>query len=133
MVRRREEAIKGDGAEGRKERPQDHGARVVEAAEHDGAERGRDEDQKELRRPQEREVSVPGEDVEADNRSGDISPRRERDRLLANNPIQAAPEKRDREDEERDPDQQAFAEAQVRRVGPRLPRSKRRGLAAPRS
>ena len=84
-------------------------------------ERGRDEDQEELRRPQEREVPVPGEDGEADDRSGDVTPRRERDRLLANSPVQAAPEERDREDEERDPDEQPFAEAQFRRVGPVRP------------
>jgi hypothetical protein len=78
---------------------------------------GRDQDQKELRRPQEREISIPGEDGEADDRSGDISPRRERDRLLAHNPIQAAPEEPNWQDEERDPDEQPFAEAQLRRVG----------------
>ena len=109
-------AVEGDGAERRKERPQDHGARVVEAAEHDGPERGRDDDQKELRRPQEREVSVPGESGEADDRSRDISPRRERDSLLADDPVQAAPEEPDREDEERDPDEQPFAEAQLGRI-----------------
>jgi hypothetical protein len=111
-------AVEGDGAEWRKQRPQDHGARVVEAAQHDGPGRGRHDDEKELRRPQEREISVPGEDGEADDRAGDIRPRRERDRLLADNPIQAAPEERDREDEERDPDELPFAEAQVGRVAP---------------
>src|SRR5215204_1436125 len=59
----------------------------------------------------------PGEDGEADDRSGDISPRRERDRLLAHDPIQAAPEKPNWQDEERDPDEQPFAEAKLRRVG----------------
>ena len=110
-------SVEGDRAERRKKRPQDHKARVLEAAEHDHPERGRDQDQKKLRRPQEREISIPGEDGEADDRSGDISPRRERDRLLAHDPIQAAPEEPNWQDEERDPDEQPFAEAQLRRVG----------------
>src|SRR5262245_18811731 len=107
----------GDGAEGREERPHDHGARRVEAAEHDRPEGGRDEDQQELRRPQEREVPVPREDDEAEDRSCDVRPRRERDPLLAHDPVDAAPEEPDREDEQCDPDEEPLAEAQLRRVG----------------
>src|SRR5829696_1373078 len=110
-------SVEGDGAERRKKGPQDHRARVLEAAEHDRPERGRDQDQNELRCPQEREISVPSEHGEADDRSGDIGPRRERDRLLTHDPIQAAPEEPNWQDEERDPDEQPFAEAQLRRVG----------------
>ena len=122
--------VEGDRAERREQRPQDHRARVVEAPEHDHPERGRDQDQDELRRPQEREAAVPGEDGEADDRSSDIGPRRERGRLLADNPVQAAPEQAGREDEECDPDEQPLAEAQVRRVARSAPIDRTRSRSA---
>ena len=58
----------------------------------------------------------PREDDEADRRSGDVGPRRERDRVLAHDPVQAAPEEPDRQDDERHPDEQTLAEALVGRV-----------------
>jgi hypothetical protein len=85
--------VEGDGPERRKQRPQDHRARLVETAEHDHPERGRDEDQKQLRRPQEGEASGPREHGEADHRSGDVGPRRKRHLVLTHDPAQAAPEK----------------------------------------
>ena len=93
------------------------GARLLEAADHDQPERGRDQDEEELRGPQEGEVSRPGEDDEADDRADDIAPRGERDRRLADEPVQEPPREAGREDEERDADQEPLAEAQVRRVG----------------
>ena len=36
--------------------------------------------------------------------------------MLTDDPVQAAPDERDRKDEERDPDEEALAEALVRRV-----------------
>ena len=58
--------VEGDGAQRREQRPQDHGARLLETAEHDHPERGDDENQEQLRRTQEGEVSGPREDDEAD-------------------------------------------------------------------
>jgi hypothetical protein len=110
-------AVEGDCPERREQRPQDHRARLLETAEHDHPERGGDENQEQLRRPQEREVPGPREDDEADRRSGDVGPRRERDRMLTDKPVQAAPDEADREDEDRDPDEEPLAEALVRRVG----------------
>ena len=109
-------AVERDRPERREQRPQDHRAGLAKAAEHDGPERGRDENQKQLRRPQEREVPGPREDGEADRRSGGVGPRRERDRVLAHDPVQAAPDERDREDDERDADEQTLPEALVGRV-----------------
>ena len=37
--------------------------------------------------------------------------------MLTDEPVQAAPDEGDRKDEERDPDEEALAEALVRRVG----------------
>ena len=92
----------------------------METAEHDHPERGRDENQKQLSRPQEGEVSGPREDGEADRRSGDVGPRRERHRVFADDPVvQAAPYEADREDDERDADEEALSEALVCRV-PRI-------------
>ena len=109
-------AVEGDCPEWREQRPQDHRARLVDTAEHDRPQRGRDEDQQELRRAQEREASGPREDCEADRRPGDISPRRERDSALAEGPVHAAPGEGDREDEERHADEEALAKALVGRV-----------------
>ena len=108
--------VEGDCSERREERPQDHRARLVETAEHDGPERGRDEDQKLLRCPNEREAPGPGEDEEADDRSGDVGPRRERDFTLTDGPVQAAPYDGDREDDERHSDEETLPEALVGRV-----------------
>ena len=110
-------AVEGDCPERREQRPQDHRARLVEAAEHDHPERGRDENQKQLRRAQESEVSRPREDDEADRRSDDVAPRRERDRVLTDDPVEAAPDEAGRQDDERDSDEQSLAEALVGRVG----------------
>ena len=108
--------VEGDCPERRKQRPQDHRARLVETAEHDHPERGRDENQKQLRRPQEREASGPREDGEADRRAGDVGPRRERHRVLTDDPVEAAPDEADREDDERDADEETLPEALVGRV-----------------
>jgi hypothetical protein len=109
-------SVEGNRAERRKQRPQDHRARLVETADHDHPERGRDEDQEQLRRPQEREAPGSREDDEADHRSGDVGPRRERNPALAYGPVQTTPEEPDREDDERDADEQALPEALVGRV-----------------
>jgi hypothetical protein len=75
-----------------------------------------EENQKQLRRAQQREVPGSREDGETDRRSGDVSPRCERDPVLTDRPVQAAPGKADREDEDRHPDEEALPEALVRRV-----------------
>ena len=111
----------------------DHRARRVETAEHDGAGCGRDEDQQELGRPKEREVVVAGEDEEADDRAGHVRPWRERGPFLVEKPVEAAPEEPDREDEDRDPDEEPLAEAQVRRIGGGPTRSRGGGRAPARS
>ena len=110
-------AIEGDRAERREQRPQDHRTRLVEAAKRDHTERGSDEDQQELDSAQEREVPVPGEDREADDRSGDVAPWRECDCLLADDPVQVSPQEPRREDEQRDTHEEPLAEALVGRVG----------------
>ena len=109
-------AAEGDCPERREQRPQDHRARLLEAADHDHSQRRRDENQKQLRGPQELEAPGPREDAEADRRSGGVRPRRERDRVLTDEPVQAAPDDRDREDGERDADEKPFPEALVGRV-----------------
>ena len=109
-------AAEGDCPERREQRPQDHRARLLEATDHDHSQRRRDENQKQLRGPQELEAPGPREDAEADRRSGGVRPRRERDRVLTDEPVQAAPDDRDREDGERDADEKPFPEAFVGRV-----------------
>jgi hypothetical protein len=108
--------VEGDCAERREERPQDHPAGLAEAAEHDGPGRGCQENQKQLRRPQRREVLRSREDDENDRRSGDVGRRRQCDPVFAHGPVQAAPEEPDREDDERHADEQALPEALVGRV-----------------
>jgi hypothetical protein len=66
-----------------------------------------------LRRPQEGEVSGPREHGEADRRSGDVRPRRERHRALTDDPVQEAPDEAGREHDERHPDEEALPEALV--------------------
>ncbi len=109
-------AVEGDCPERREQRPQDHRARLVETAEHHGPQRGQDENQEQLRRAQEREVSGSREDDEADRRSGDVRPWRERHGSLTDDPVQAAPHEAEGEDDERHPDEEAPPEALVGRV-----------------
>jgi hypothetical protein len=108
--------VQRDRPERREQRPEDHRTGLAKAAEHHGPQRGCHQDQQQLRCPQRSEVPGPREDGEAERRAGDISPRRERDGLLAERPVQAAPEEPDREDEDRHPDEEALPEALVGRV-----------------
>jgi hypothetical protein len=89
---------------------------TLETAEHDGPQCGRDENQKQLRRAQERKASGSRKDDETDRRSGDVRPWRERDFPLTDEPVQQAPHEAGREDDERDPDEEALPEALVGRV-----------------
>ena len=114
-------AVERDGAERCEERPHDHRARFVEAPERHDPERGGDEDQEQLGRPEKREVSVAREDREADDRSRDVAPRRERDDGLAEREVHAAPDESDREDEQGDADEEAPAKALVGRVAGSAP------------
>ena len=109
-------AVEGDCPQRGEQRPEDHRARLVEAAEHDHPQGGRDENQELLGRAQEGEVSGSREDGQTDRRSGGVRPRRERDRALTDGPVQAAPHERDREDDQRHPDEEAPPEALVGRV-----------------
>ena len=109
-------AVEGDRSERREQRPEDHRARFVETAEHDHPQRGGDENQNLLRGAQEGEVSGSREDGETDRGSGDVRPRRERDPVLTDGPVQAAPDEAEREDDERHPDEEALSEALVGRV-----------------
>ena len=63
-----------------------------------------------------RKLRVAREDGETDRRSDGVRPRRERDLALTDDPVQAAPDEGDREDDERHPDEEALPEALVRRV-----------------
>ncbi len=109
-------AAEGDCPERREQRPQDHRARLFEPADHDRPQRGRHENQQQLRGPQEREASGPREDAETDRRSGGVRPRCERDRVLTDEPVQAAPDDGDREDRERHTDEEPSPKALVGRV-----------------
>ena len=100
-------AVEGDCPERREQRPEDHRARLVETAEHDHPRGGRDEDQNLLRGAQEREISGSREDGETDRRSGDVRPRGERNPVLADGPVQAAPDEAERQDDERHSDEEA--------------------------
>jgi hypothetical protein len=122
-----------DRPERREQRPQDHRAGFAQAAEGDGPQRGSDENERQLRRAQEREVLGPREDGQADRGPGDVGPRRERDRVLADGPVQAAPQEPDRQDDQRHPDEQALAEALVDRVVRIRPRWRGPDREAPRS
>jgi hypothetical protein len=62
--------VERDRPERREQRPQDHRAGFAKATEHDRSEGGRNENQEQLRCPQEREVPGPREDNEAGRRSG---------------------------------------------------------------
>ncbi len=54
---------------------------------------------------------------EADDRPDDVAPRGERDRGLADEPVQEPPREAGRQDDQRDADEEPLAKAQVRRVG----------------
>jgi hypothetical protein len=109
--------VERDGAQRGEEGPQDHRARRVETAHRHDSQRGCDEDQEQLNRPQEGEVPGSGEHDEAEDRAGHVAPRRQRYRGLADEPVREAPEEAGGEDQQGDPDEQALAEAQIARVG----------------
>ena len=109
-------AVEGDCPERREQRPQHHRARLLETADHDGPQRGRDQNQQQLRGPQEREAPVCAKTTRL---IADPAAYAHGVSATARSPTsqyRLPQTKRDREDDERDADEEPFSEALVGRV-----------------